>query len=86
MHNRSQVALGIARALTSENEELRERLAKVVRLGNFGSANDPTPGARPTRALQHAEHSQFVSARSTANGRRDEVPSVEFAPHSDFAA
>lgn len=41
-HNSAAQALGLADCLRRENEALRRELARVVSLGDFGSANAPT--------------------------------------------
>lgn len=39
--NDARVHVGLSRALAAENSNLRRRMAKVARLADFGSANDP---------------------------------------------
>ena len=40
-HNRASQALGLERCLTEETKRLRQVFALLLRVGNFGSANEP---------------------------------------------
>lgn len=44
--NGERVALGLARGLTSENRDLRTRIAYLEEIGDFGAANLPTYATR----------------------------------------
>lgn len=44
-HNEAKLFRGYVNCLKEENVKLRAQLAQLGRIGDFGAANDPTPGA-----------------------------------------
>lgn len=50
-HNRAIQALGIERCLTEETKRLRQHVALLLRVGTFGSANEPLWGPSEGQAI-----------------------------------
>lgn len=53
-HNAAIYSAGMARCLQDELDDIKARLARISRIGEFGSSNDPAPGVIPN-ALLHLQ-------------------------------
>lgn len=70
--NDSRIAYGLVGALERENATLRARIARLDRLGGFGSANGPLWASDPAFQNADAHHAfaQIGPDRSVHAGRR----------------
>lgn len=50
-HNAAIYSAGMARCLQDELDDIKARLARISKIGEFGSSNDPAPGVIQNAAL-----------------------------------
>lgn len=66
MHNRTLIAIGLARAQADEIKRLRSLAASLGRLGDFGAMNDPAPNVLAARVTVTPEPPVKESASRAA--------------------
>jgi predicted DNA-binding transcriptional regulator AlpA len=74
-HNAAIYSAGMARCLQDELDDIKSRLARISKIGDFGSSNDPAPGV-----IQNATvHVRPENSRKTESQLCEisEQPSVE---------
>lgn len=82
-HNSARMWAGFARALQDELQQIRSQLAKLGEIGQYGSSNDPLPGAATAAipapsleapslegALQPPDNAQAKHASTSASRRK----------------
>lgn len=77
--NDARIAYGLAGSLERENATLRARIARLDRLGGFGSANGPLWGSAPALkdADSHHAFAQVGADRRVHAGRRHNLADQE---------
>lgn len=73
---------GLARCLQDELDAIRARLARVAKIGDFGSSNDPAPGFMANPAMQF--QSEIANKPSQLPVESDQPFAVEPNIHAGF--